>query len=178
MNNEDEDIFKLPARFSFKAFKWICIWMCTVYPLLVGMVIAIFVKSGFTFTTLWICLLCTITGIAGIISVFGSSDIIIDNQGISRLLFGKIWQDIPWENVGLIKTYPLMDYNTLKKITAFNIFPSVGSSANSRWFNRIAFVEGAENMSAMLGIINKYVLKYNIKVESVVNGVSTTCTHL
>jgi hypothetical protein len=178
MTDEKERVFKLPARFTFKELKWVCIWMCVVYPLILFMGIMLLVKGGLSFVTVTVLSLFIFMGIAGLLSIFGFSDILIDNRGISRYLFGKIWQDIPWEDIRLIKTYPLTDYNTFKKTTAFNIFPSIGSSANSRWFNRIFFVEGAENMSVMLEIMNHYILKYHIEIESYMDGVKRTCTHL
>src|SRR5208283_3414950 len=56
------------------------------------------------------------------IGIAGTSDIVIDNQGISRQLFSKTWQTIEWNNVRLITAFPVSGGYGYS-VRAFNIFP-------------------------------------------------------
>src|SRR6202044_2483246 len=57
--------------------------------------------------------------IASFVNIAVASDIIINDAGISRGVFGKIWQTIAWSNVRCIKKFDELDHSG----KYFNIYP-------------------------------------------------------
>lgn len=160
-----------PAKFTFKALKWYSLWMLTVYPALIVMAIALwFSKGSHYFGNVLLSLsfdfMCLMLGIIGVSFIFSHSNIIINNQGISRSLLGKTFQTIRWDNIKIIKTFFLVDPNNRMKLArVIIIYPVIRQSSDLFPFNRMRFGGNAENKSKFIELLNFYISKYNIQVE-------------
>ena len=113
------------------------------------------------------------------IAIVGSSDIIIDDQGISRRLFGKVWRTIHWDNIKIIKTFHVVAQGFRpKSVRAFTIYPTIAPIGWSYLSGSIGFTESFANVEQLIELINHYVSKHNIKIEVKVNDMKTPATHL
>ena len=170
------DNLRLPAEFKFKNQILAFISMCLFsFGFLAFTLIAIRHGIGlgwglfFTFLAMFLLLLTGIT-------IAGQSDIIIDDQGISRRLFWITWRSIRWDNIQVIKTFHVVAQGFRpKSVRAFAIYPSVKlpGKLTLPGSGSIAFTEGFENIGQLIELINYYATKYEIKIEIQANGIKT-----
>jgi|SRR5579864_1549204 len=103
--------------------------------------------------------------IMGTMRFLDTSDIVVNDLGISRSILGWPWKTIQWENVRLITAFPVSggpDYSA----RAFNIFPIVKPKIRLMPSGKIMFDDKVQNASALVDLLNQYVLKHGIKIET------------
>lgn len=183
MISQGIDDLSLPVVFKYKNRILLIIGGCVLvfggWATLCAMVLdAIRHGSGFGFAAL-ITFVNLINSVVFGIAIAGQSDIVIDDQGISRRFFGKKWQTIRWDNVQVIKTFPVgaRGFPT-KIIRAFTICPTVQPLGISYRSGKIGLTDGFENMEQLIELLNHYVSKYEIKIEVQSNGVTALVTRL
>ena len=111
--------------------------------------------------------------------ILWSSDIALDEQRISRVLFGHCWQAIPWGQVALVRVVWLRDPQYQRRVRAFYVHRS-GDLRSWGWpgQGRIFFRETVENAQDLLEQLNHYIRLHRIPVESVQDGVKTASDHV
>ncbi len=114
----------------------------------------------------------------GILILRQQSAIVIDEQGISRCLWGWKWQTIRWDNIRVIKVSPYFHPVVKKMVRVFRIYPSVPPRFRFFPAGGMAFVGLAVKMSELIEIMNDYVARHKIKIETLENGISTSVSHL
>lgn len=103
--------------------------------------------------------------VAGL-AIAGESDILIDAQGISRRFLGKTWQSIRWDNIRVIKTFPVGGAGFAPRIVkAYTICPAQKPHGLSYRGGKIGFWSTFNNMDQLVALMNLYIQKYKIKVE-------------
>lgn len=115
-----------------------------------------------------------------IVSIFGSSDIIINDESISRRLFGKTWQTIRWDNVGYIQRFPLSNgYGGTFDV--YSIHPKTKPESVFRPTGRLHFNKtGLNDSDKLIGLLNRYIQEHGIRVEvrEKIGGKKELVTHL
>ncbi len=99
----------------------------------------------------------------------GRSDVLIDNTGITRVLFGKIIRRINWDNVKLVRVSPLSRWDSRKQVSAYNIFASSRNATSPRT-RRIYFGDYGVDVHELISVINFYINEYKIPVEKIIDG--------
>lgn len=113
------------------------------------------------------------------VAIAAQSDILIDDQGISRRLLGKTWRTIQWSDIKVIWTFPVTAKGFQSKAgKGFAIYTSVKPIGISYLSGGIGFTDGFENMDQLIELINHYVSKHGIKIEIQANGVKTPANRL
>lgn len=115
----------------------------------------IFVWSG-----LWFFLI----GQGIILLIGGASDIVVDENGIYRELYGYRWKTLYWSNISHIKSFKIYSRRLHAFITAYNLFPIVKPKfrlfpSGKMWFN-----DTMEDAKSLLDEINMYATKRKIKL--------------
>ena len=105
----------------------------------------------------------------GLVNVIVTSDIVINDTGISRGAFGKVWLTIAWSNVSYIKIFDELDGGG----KYFNIYPSTKPRPRLLLNGKMAFNDKMERSVDFIKLMNVYILSYNIKIESIVGGIKT-----
>jgi hypothetical protein len=108
----------------------------------------------------------------GLIFLIGKSDIIIDDDGISRALFGKTIQVVPWIDVQRVVVYPVRAAGVSRGVTAYNIVASPSSSKRSNG-RKIYFNDQSTDLTALIDFLNIFIVKHQIRVEYVAGGHTT-----
>jgi hypothetical protein len=103
--------------------------------------------------------------ILGTISFLDQSDIVVDDQGISRCILGWPWKKIRWDNVRLITAFPVSG-GPGYSARAFNIFPIVKPQFRLLPSGKILFNDKVQNASTLVELLNQYALKHGIKIET------------
>jgi len=107
------------------------------------------------------------------------SDVVIDDSGISRKFLGIAWRKIQWDNVQIIKTRKNLESGfRSRQVRGFYVMPSKRSGGISYMSGSIMFPEKFENMDQLLVLLNYYIGKYSIKIETTANGITTSNTSL
>lgn len=154
-------------------------------PIWIGTMIGLFTFLGFMISRDGllggaIFLLCTISlfGVGGFFMLASKSDIVLSDRGISRSYFGATWQTMEWDNVRLIRAFPVYVPYERGARRGFNIYPRDRNGLSPMPAGKMIFGDKAENMSDLIETINHYIDKHKIYVEIEINGVRTRATRI
>ena len=103
----------------------------------------------------------------GRLFLFSKADVFVNKDGISRILFGKRVQFIPWDSVQRVVTYPVRGAGPAGNVTAYNIIASPSSRSATK---KIYFNDQSADLSELKKSINYYITKYQLRAEHVANG--------
>jgi len=106
----------------------------------------------------------------GKIFLYGRLDIQIDDQSISRMLFGREVQLIKWQDVERVVVFPVRGAGVSGGVTGYNINASAAGGSRTR---KIYFNNQSNDLSDLITAMNVYIDRYQIRVEHVSNGVTT-----
>jgi hypothetical protein len=101
--------------------------------------------------------------IVGPIALVGKSQLLIDDEKISRRLFGVVIQTLRWDNVRLVRSFPQGVGGTMRR--GVNILAKKAVKGNLYPISRIVFIENPEN-AELISVLNHYVNLYGIEVEN------------
>lgn len=151
--------------FKIKGQVLVLLWVCAL-TLLFGFILIDMIRTGReTFEGgLAIVLLLMFFWVMGFMLMVGRSDVIIDDQGISRCFLGKTWRTIRWDNIMRITKFPVSD-GFGKIVKGYNIFPKVKPRFSFNPSGKMTFGEYMDDIPKLIEMLNFYVLKYDIKVE-------------
>jgi hypothetical protein len=100
----------------------------------------------------------------GAVLLFGRSDVVIDDQGISQRLFGWTWKAVCWRNVRLITAFPVSGgYGYTAR--AFNIFPLVRPHFRLMPSGKMMFTDKISDSPRLVDLLNQYASSHVIKIE-------------
>jgi hypothetical protein len=117
-------------------------------------------SGGMIFSVAWIAFVLLV----GAVLLFGKSDVLIDDQGISRRLFGWTWLTIQWANVRLITAFPVSGgYGYSAR--AFNIFPTVKAAIRLMPSGKMAFTDKVSGAPRLVELLNHYASSHRINIE-------------
>jgi len=178
MKYENNNVPK-EALQTFKLYKpgVIIAWLLILIPAFsYFMIIEIMAKEYFGVFFCSLALLFFI--LMAMIGIQGLSDIVIGENGISRAAFGKTWQVIQWDNIKYITVFDLRDRANNKMYRTLNIYPVVKPRFRFLINGKMVFGERMERPTEFIALLNKYIGKYDIKIESVMGGIKTTPARL
>lgn len=170
---------KVRALFKFKWLIWSCLWSAAIESLCIWSGIdavaqgralqAIMLAGGY----------CLVIGFVGGILILGFSDIVIDNENISRSFFGIILQAKSWSSIEklVVRHIVYQDLNRRKLIRGFTFRGRKSGGVMPNWVG-LDFIEKAEHMNDLLNLLNYYIAKHGITIESVNKEVKTVINRL
>jgi hypothetical protein len=118
-------------------------------------------------------LMCTFSVL---ISINQQSDLVINDQSISKSLFGKTWRSVEWKNVREIHI-GLVPRFSKPPVKCCWIYPSLESRSGTKC-GVISIGYERKDIVALLEVINHYISKYDIKIQSRIPGDGTFITRL
>jgi hypothetical protein len=130
--------------------------------------------SGATFLLISLLFVLLISGL----TLTSQSDVVIDDQGISKRLFGVTLRTIRWDNVREVRVFQLKGIYAEKMIRALAIYPAVGPKGNLSSIGKLVIRERFEKMDLMIEMMNHYISKYGIRIVIEADGSSTVASHL
>lgn len=160
-----------PAEFRFKGKALILAWLGFLISLCGVLGTVWLIREGLRGGASFLMVSFSFIAFSGWLLLTGRSDIVIDDEGISRRLFGRTWQSIAWKNVRRITEFPIFNPDLHKMSRAFNIYPSVFPRFRLVPSGKMAFMEPAENAHQLVELIEHYAAAYRIELE---NRVSAT----
>lgn len=179
MNIQDDIAPGTQAIFEFKGKFLVLIWLCAVICITGFLGISLIMSGGSSGRVIFLLISCLFLFAVSGLLLHGRSDVVIDENGISRRLFDKTWQTIRWENVRLITAFPVSGGSGYKA-RAFNIFPVIKPRIRLFPSGKMFFDDKLENAPRLVELLNYYVIKYGIKTETrdSLLGKLTPSTHL
>lgn len=108
----------------------------------------------------------------------GASDIVVDDEGISRRLYGWVWKRMRWDNIARIKAFEVYVEAQRIRSMAYNIFPIVKDQIRLLPSGKIAFLGTVDGITELLEVINKRADQYHILIQIKKNGTVTTASQL
>jgi hypothetical protein len=99
-----------------------------------------------------------------VLGFFNQTDIEIDDDGLSRILCGHVWQRMLWDDVRLISAFPVSRGNGSTQ-RAFNIFPIVNPTPRLSPSGKMMFNDKIENVSRLVELLNHHAQQHGIKIE-------------
>jgi hypothetical protein len=145
---------------QFLVMLWMCVVLCIVGLLGFTWIRQAGVAGGITFLVVSISFVLLI----GFLLLAGRSDVLVDDQGISRRLFGWTWQTIQWGNVRLITAFPVFGGSGYTP-RAFNIYPSVRPKVRVMPSGKMSFTDKMSDAPRLIKLLNQYASSHGIKIE-------------
>ena len=109
-------------------------------------------------------------GYGVVIATLGDSDLEIDNNGLSRRLLGYKYQSFAWDSVRLIRTSRVVVPREGTRRLAINIFANPAGRPKFFHANKMTVAQDMQESEELVGCLNSYVEKYQIKVTSKIDG--------
>jgi len=162
-----------PRVFRFKSFIVVFVGLIAVLSFWVVLSVAWMSREGFWGGVAFLLVGILLFGVLGTMTTLGMSDIVIDEERISRRIFGAEWQSLRWDNVDRIAIFQIPDFGRLRRIRAFKIYPRDGHIAR-----RIAFNEQSGDITDLIELINELAARFSIKIEAEVDGAMHQVSHL
>jgi hypothetical protein len=95
---------------------------------------------------------------------YGGLDLVVTNDGLSKLFFGKKIQSIKWQDIVLVRRFVVSD-GIGKLIKKYNICTNCEKCNRIGFSGKVVFLEDIQDSEILINLINKNVEKYKIKVE-------------
>lgn len=154
-----------PVVFRYKRLPWVCLWIIVICAFNVW-IIALSIKNGtWESDRAAVCGLAACFALIGAFVLVSSSDVVIDDNGVSRRLFKVVWKHLYWDNILVITALPVSEGNG-KTVRAFNIFPRVKPRFRLLPSGKTFFTEGAGDVASIVSILNFHAQKNGIRLEA------------
>jgi len=163
---DQNDNFSHPAKvFKYKELKWVVAWAIVMFFFMLYLEIGAVRDEGFSTAAIFILGMFTFLETLAVVGMCSSSDVIIDDKGISRSFFGKKWGGVEWDKIKRIRIsrVPAPEYNNKNKMDRVFIFYKTDQG---RW-PYAHFIEHFKNADELVALLNDCVEKHNIKVEEI-----------
>lgn len=150
-------------------------WVVIVTGLLGFLAVQAVKQDGWTFE--WIGFFSAAFAILywqGFLVVFGASDIIIDNESISRRLFGITWKRIAWDNMSKVLCFEVYYSRWHTNVMAYNLFPKNKPRMHIFPSGKMWITGNFKGVGEFKDLVNKFVSKYEIQVQRKQNGFVVT----
>lgn len=108
----------------------------------------------------------------------GASDIVVDDEGLSRRLYGWVWRRMRWDNMSRIKSFEVFDQRQSLIVTSYNIFPIAKARFRLHPSGVLRFAGIVEGIDDLLEIINRQASKRHILLQAHKGGRITTVSQL
>ena len=112
-------------------------------------------------------------GILGSFAVLDMSDIVIDERGISRRLFGWKWQGLHWDGIQRIRAFVLRNMaNSVrsKPFRQIQVFPLAGVENDRILRGKMVFDEQCTDLARLLELLNSFAARHSIRIEVEADG--------
>lgn len=112
----------------------------------------------------------------GAVFLIGKSKICISQKGISRRFLCGDLQAMKWNDVEIIKVFPMGRGPRGRNLTGINIIstqPHRGILSRKIWL-----AEEIDDINELIEVLNRYIGKYQIPVERTVGGVTTRSSYI
>lgn len=157
--------------FRYKRLPFMVAWVVVVTGLLVFLAVQALKQDGWTVE--WMIFFVSAFAVIywqGCLVVFGASDIAIDDNGISRLLFGLTWKRISWKNMSRILCFEVYYSRWHTNVIAYNLFPKVKPGIRLFPSGKMWITGNFKDVDKLRNLMNRYVLDYGIRVQRKQNG--------
>lgn len=156
-------VYKFKARFPALAACGLMMTLLIVFAALIardgdGAGIVIFFLAGALFFLL-----------VGRTFFIGKMNVVIDDESISRTIFGRQFKVIQWKDVERITVFPVRGAGVNQGVTGYNVIASRGRSNLSNT-KKIFFSNQGNDLSGLIGCMNVYIGRLDISVEHVSDG--------
>ena len=158
-------------RFTFKMLPWLCLWLVTIETMIVLLAVAVFMREPGSGALIYLGVIAAVLGFLGWLTIRGNSDIVINDQTISRVVYGKIWQQFRWDEMDRVVIRKTIDpdSNRGKTIRVFALYKRKRDGQFlSPW--GIIIVEKGNNVVELIALLNLYIQKHGIKIVSLIDG--------
>src|SRR5690349_3418216 len=123
--------FKFPKLYGFCI--WIALLMVTFLFLTILAVLRDGPRVGFIIFVSFVPAACFVA----YIGILNWMDIVIDDRGISRELFGSVRQQIAWNDIGLIKVFKVPAGRGKNSVRGLNVIPKAHAKGKLFLWSRI-----------------------------------------
>lgn len=156
------------TEYKSKKLRSTIYWLVVISCLLVCSLLYDAARFGWAYAIHGILILSSFHWVLGVIAILLNSSVVIDDQGISRKLFGVTWRRIDWNNVRLVTEFPLTGRGW--KTNGVNIFPKVKPPFHIYPSGKISFTEQIEGAEELMSSICNFSRKFGFETRLVHSG--------
>jgi hypothetical protein len=152
-----------PVVFTYKMLRWGCIWFAVANVLLICFTFVVAMRNSWAYAFQGLAILAPIVWFLGVIVIITASDVVVDDEGIARCLFGFTWKRIRWDNTRLITEFLVR--GPAVSTRGVNVFPIVKSRFRILPSGKISFTEEMERASELVQMMRQYASRHGIETK-------------
>jgi hypothetical protein len=107
-----------------------------------------------------------------------NSDLLVDDDGLARIVLGKPGQRIGWSDVALIREYSQASRADGQIRHFVRVYPRKSSLPRFRLLGSMLISDRIDSFDELVSAMNTYISKHSIHVETNVNGLWQPCGKL
>jgi hypothetical protein len=161
----DGDSSSSSREFQFTKLLGFGAWVAFLFVMSSFFVYVEIVKEGFLHGVLFAAIFFPFTIIAAVVGFSNLSNIVIDDEGISRSFLRRTWKVIPWNDVEVIRVFKVLDRRSNSEIRYFNIYPRIVSGFRIMPSGKMVFGERMERPNEFNTLLRKYIALHGLRVE-------------
>ena len=170
-----------PVAFQFSGLRFRLVYILAVItPLEVFLLIEAILGGGSAIWFLFLLGILLFYVLIPYLLIRADSDVIVDNEHISRRFVGQTIQSLSWSNIQEVTVVRAPNRDHPNRV-AINFMPKVVPRRSFTRTGRIVFATDplrTGTLSELLNIINQQITQHGIKVAWWVNGIKTYTDHV
>jgi hypothetical protein len=176
VNGEKNVGANFPAVFKFKKLPLLCaaLIIILVGDVLLGVLaLADHRHDAGVGALVYLIFVFLLFGLLGSFAALQMSDILIDERGISRRLFGWKWQGLHWDSIQRIRAFVVRNMaNSVrsKPFRQIQVFPLTGVEADRILLGKMVFDEQCTDLARLLELLNSFAARHSIRIEVEADG--------
>lgn len=154
--------------FQYRGLVLVVLWTATVFFMSLFLAIVAILNDAqhknITQAVIFVLLASVFILAVAWVLIASRSDIKIDAKGISRSIFGVVWQAIEWRNIKVIRCFPT-SRGAGEASKSFSIHPLARPKFSLALKGIMVFSNQFDEVDELLNLLNEYIRLHNIRVE-------------
>ncbi len=102
--------------------------------------------------------------------VMNNGDILVDAEGLSRVIFGKALRKIRWAQIHVVREYELFSKSDQRDLRCLQIIPEKGSSYTWQLYEKMIVTEKLDRFDDFVAMLNDHLEGFHIRIEAKTNS--------
>ena len=149
--------------YRYRMLRFACVWLAVVTILLVGFALFLARKFGASYALRGFFVLAPGFWILGFLVVISSADVVLDENGIARLLFGHVLRQERWQNVRMITCFDVR--TPFESTRAVNVFPVSKPRFHLLPSGKMSFRAEAKNDVDLIQMVSQHASAHGIPIK-------------
>jgi len=108
--------------------------------------------------------------IIGTVYTLNSLDLLVNDSGLARIVFGKPCQRLAWDEIRMIREYSQTSRADAQIRRYLRIYPRQSSFLKFRLIRTMLISEKIDGFDELINVMNDYITRHSIRIETSADG--------